>query len=84
VLIYQVVVAAGETVNPSKSIPKAVKRVTYRILFFYVIGAILIGMIVPSDAEALVSGTGNANSSPFVIAIKNAGIPILDSFINVS
>jgi amino acid transporter len=80
----QVVIAAAETANPLRSIPKATKRVTYRICFFYVIGALLIGMIVPYNDPNLASGSGNANSSPFVIAIKNAGIPVLGSVVNVS
>ncbi|TGO57989.1 hypothetical protein BOTNAR_0190g00110 [Botryotinia narcissicola] len=80
--VETVVVAAAETEKPHKSIPKAVKRVTYRILFFYVLGTLLIGMIIPSNDPAIVSGTGNANSSPFVIAIKNAGISVLPSIVN--
>ncbi|GAA5941053.1 hypothetical protein JCM21900_001741 [Sporobolomyces salmonicolor] len=80
--VETVVVAAGEAANPHKSIPKAVKRVTFRISFFYILGALLIGMIVPYNDPNLASGTGNANSSPWVIAIKNAGIPALDSIVN--
>lgn len=80
--VETVVVAAAETLNPHKSIPKAVKRVTYRILFFYVLGTLLIGMIIASNDPALTSGTGNANSSPFVIAIKNSGISVLPSVVN--
>ncbi|RAL59259.1 hypothetical protein DID88_006973 [Monilinia fructigena] len=80
--VETVVVAAAETINPHKSIPKAVKRVTYRILFFYVLGTLLIGMIVSSSDPGLVSDTGNANSSPWVIAIKNSGISALPSIIN--
>lgn len=80
--VETVVVAAAETMNPHKSIPKAIHRVTYRILFFYVLGALLIGMIIPSNAPGLVSGSGNANSSPFVIAIKNSGIKVLPSIVN--
>ncbi|KAK4685101.1 hypothetical protein P7C73_g5055, partial [Tremellales sp. Uapishka_1] len=80
--VETVVIAAGETANPHRAIPKATKRVTYRIIFFYVIGALLIGMIVPSNDANLSSGTGNANSSPWVVAIKNAGIPALGSIVN--
>jgi amino acid transporter len=80
--VETVVVAAAETLNPHKSIPKAVHRVTYRILFFYVLGTLLIGMIIPSNDPALVSGSGNANSSPFVVAIKNSGIRVLPSIVN--
>ncbi|CAD0114980.1 unnamed protein product, partial [Aureobasidium uvarum] len=80
--VETVIVAAAETMNPHKAIPKAVHRVTYRILFFYVLGTLLIGMIVPSNDPDLVSGSGNANSSPWVIAIKNSGITVLPSIVN--
>lgn len=39
-------------------------------------------MIVPSNNPDLVTGTGNANSSPWVIAIKTAGISTLPSIVN--
>ncbi|KAK4939850.1 hypothetical protein LTR10_019917 [Elasticomyces elasticus] len=73
---------AAEAENPHRSIPRAARRVTYRIAFFYILGALLIGMIVDPRNPALVSGTGNANSSPFVIAIKDAGIHALPSIVN--
>ncbi|GAA5865126.1 hypothetical protein JCM8547_007721 [Rhodosporidiobolus lusitaniae] len=77
--VETVVIAAGEAENPHRSIPKAAKRVTY---FFYVLGSILIGMIVSPKNPGLTSGAGNANASPWVIAIKAAGIHGLDHFIN--
>jgi amino acid transporter len=80
--VETVVITAAEAENPHKSIPRAARRVSYRIAFFYVLGALLIGMIVDPRAPALVSGTGNANSSPFVIAIKDAGIHALPSIVN--
>ncbi|KAI9056239.1 hypothetical protein LZ554_001167 [Drepanopeziza brunnea f. sp. 'monogermtubi'] len=76
------VVAAAETLNPHRAIPKATKRVTYRIMFFYILGSLLIGLIIPSDDPNLLSGSGNANSSPWVLAIKNAGIGVLPHIIN--
>jgi len=76
-----VAVAAGEAENPRKNIPKAVRRVFWRILFFYILGTIAIGCLVPSSDPDLLSASGPA-SSPWVIAIKNAGVPALDSIIN--
>jgi amino acid transporter len=44
----------------------------------------MIGMIVPFNDPALVNGAGNANSSPWVIAIRTAGIKALPSIINAA
>ncbi|KAF9893709.1 hypothetical protein FE257_009877 [Aspergillus nanangensis] len=80
--VETVVIAAAESVDPHRAIPKATRRVTYRIAFFYILGAFLIGLIVDPTNENLVSGSDNANSSPFVIAIKEAGINALPSIVN--
>jgi len=81
-----VAVAAGEAENPRKNIPKAVRRVFWRILFFYVLGSLAIGVLVASDDQNLLgaqaSGAAGAAASPWVIGIQNAGIPVLPSIIN--
>lgn len=77
-----VVITAAESLAPHTAIPQAATTVTYRIALFYVLGALLIGMIVSPTEPALVSGSGNANSSPWVIAIKQAGISALPSVVN--
>nr|ODN96764.1 AAT family amino acid transporter [Cryptococcus depauperatus CBS 7855] len=68
--------------NPRKSVPRAIKRVFFRLLFFYVMGTFIISVLVPYTEPNLLSGSGNAAASPFVIAIKNAGIDALPSIIN--
>lgn len=78
-------VAFGETPDPRKNVPKAVKQTLMRICFFYVIGVIALGMAVPYNNERLISASGGKTSgaaSPFVIAAELAGIPKLDSVIN--
>jgi len=80
--VEMVAVAAGEAENPRKNIPKAVKRVFWRILFFYVLGSLAIGVIVPANDDRLLSGGAGAASSPWVIGIVRAGIPVLPHIIN--
>jgi amino acid transporter len=80
-----VAVAAGEAENPRKNIPKAVRRVFWRILFFYVLGSLAIGVLVPYNSDNLLSAQASgvgAAQSPWVIAIYSAGIPVLPSIIN--
>lgn len=81
-----VAVAAGEAENPRKNIPKAVRRVFWRILFFYVLGSLAIGVLVASEDPHLLKaqkdGAAGAARSPWVIGIQNAGIPVLPHIIN--
>lgn len=75
--------AAAETANPAKSIPKACKQVFWRIAVFYVVGTLIIGLIVPHNADWLLNASGaNTSYSPFVVSIKNAGISGLPSVMN--
>jgi amino acid transporter len=80
-----VAIAAGEAKNPRRNLPKAIQRVLMRILFFYIGGTIVIGLLVPSNNPNLNLTTKNTTSpfaSPFVIAIQRAGIMGLPSVIN--
>ncbi|KAF2675228.1 AAT family amino acid transporter [Microthyrium microscopicum] len=74
--------AAAETANPKKEIPKASNQVIWRIAIFYIVNLFLIGLIVPADSY-LYSGEGSSSRhSPFVIAIQLAGIKVLPSIFN--
>lgn len=81
-----VVVAAGETENPRRNIPKAVRRVFWRIAIFYVLSIFLVSMCVsakdPRLLNAIQDDAPGVKASPFVIAIANSGINILPSIIN--
>ncbi|KAK5680425.1 hypothetical protein LTS10_007353 [Elasticomyces elasticus] len=74
--VEMVATAAGEAENPRKNMPKAIKRLIWRILIFYILGSLAIGTLVRSDDERL--GT----ASPWVLAAYNAHIPVLPSIIN--
>lgn len=80
-------VTVGEAQNPRKVIPRAIKLTFFRILFFYVISVLLLGMIVPYNSPKLIfankqSSTNSASASPFVVAISIAGIHGLPGFLN--
>ncbi|KAI0004296.1 amino acid permease [Russula compacta] len=77
-----VAIAAGETKNPRRNLPKAIRRVYIRILLFYIGGVTIIGLLVPSNDPGLALGSGTAAASPFVIAIKRSGIKALPQIIN--
>lgn len=73
-------VCVGETKNPRKSIPSAISKVVWRILWFYICGVLVIGMLVSADDPRLTSISGasksTASASPFVLAIQSVGIKV--------
>ncbi|KAG5657307.1 hypothetical protein KAF25_005871 [Fusarium avenaceum] len=78
-------VAFGEAPNPKKTIRTAIRQTLWRIVFFYIIGAIVLGMAVPYTSDQLIGGTKQktgAGASPFVIAVQLAGIPHFPDVIN--
>lgn len=75
-------VAVGETENPRKNVPKAIKRVFWRILLFYVLAIFMVGLVVPYNDPRLLNGGSDASASPFVLAISNAGVRVLPHIIN--
>lgn len=74
----------GEMQNPRVNLPIAGKRYFYRLIIFYVLGALCIGIIVSSANPDLLGGGSGAASSPWALGIKDAGIYVLDSIINAA
>ena len=76
-------VAAGETENPEKNVPKAIRTVFWRILIFYIGAIIVVGFILPyNDPNLLSSGVENIAVSPFTLIFKRAGIAAAASIMN--
>ncbi|AMD19546.1 HCL605Wp [Eremothecium sinecaudum] len=78
-------ISAGESKNPRKTVPRAINKVFFRILFFYILSLFFIGLLVPYDHPSLPDlddGDTDVNSSPFVISIGNAGTKILPDIFN--
>ncbi|KAF8135593.1 amino acid permease/ SLC12A domain-containing protein [Boletus edulis] len=73
-------ITAGETRNPSRNMPKVVKFVFWRILLFYILSVLLIGLNVPWDYPNL--SNESTTTSPFTIVFKLAGSTIAASSMN--
>lgn len=73
-------VTAGETDNPGKNIPKAVKSVFWRILMFYILAILAIGLLVPYTDSRLLSES--VTTSPFTLVFENLGVAFAASVMN--
>ncbi|KAJ9130719.1 Amino acid permease [Pleurostoma richardsiae] len=80
--VESLAMAAAETRSPHRAIPRACKRVFARIVIFYVLAVLIVGMLVASDDERLGDESGTAAQSPFVIAASAAGLPAIPSIVN--
>ncbi|MBF7977847.1 MULTISPECIES: amino acid permease [Rahnella] len=68
-------VAAGESENPGKNIPRAVRQVFWRILLFYILAILVISLIIPyTDPSLLRNEVGDISVSPFTLVFRNAGL----------
>lgn len=74
----------GEVQNARKNIRRCCNQFIYRLMFFYIIGSLVIGVIIASNnsrlLNAIAEGKSNAAASPFVIALSN--IDVLPHIIN--
>ncbi|REI04526.1 amino acid permease [Staphylococcus felis] len=77
-----VAVAAGESDNPSQSMPKAIKQVFWRILIFYVCSIAVISGIIAYNDPTLLNESGSITQSPFTIVFDKIGIAFAASVIN--
>ncbi|KAJ3565910.1 hypothetical protein NP233_g7342 [Leucocoprinus birnbaumii] len=81
--VQVVAIAGAETRHPRQSIPKALKRTFFRVIFFYVLSIFVISLLVPADDPRLSSaGDGTAATSPFVIALEKTGSKVVPSVVN--
>ncbi|KMY55000.1 gamma-aminobutyrate permease [Bacillus sp. FJAT-27231] len=73
-------VAAGESENPRENVPKATRTIFWRILLFYVLAILVIGLIIPYTNESLKSD--NVMVSPFTLVFEKAGLAFAASVMN--
>ncbi|KAF5502230.1 General amino acid permease AGP2 [Colletotrichum aenigma] len=79
---------AGEAIRPRVNIKKAFKATYYRLAYFFLGGAICVGIVVPFNdptLRAIVNGekeSGSGAASPYVIAMTNLGVGVLPHLVN--
>lgn len=80
--------SCAEAEQPRKNMSKAANRFIWRLMLFYVGGALVVGVTVAYDDKtllsAIASGKSSAAASPFVIGIENVGIKVLPHIINAA
>ncbi len=74
-----IAVTAGEAENPEESIPKAMRTIVFRLIFFYVLAITVMLAMTPWNQ----TGVGNGlTASPFVRAFAVIGIPYAAGIMN--
>ncbi|KAM7195759.1 amino acid permease [Naviculisporaceae sp. PSN 640] len=81
-----IALSAGEIQNPRRTIPRVAKMIFARIVTFYVIGVLCVGIICSANDKGLIKaiseGAAGAAASPWVVGIQNVGITGLPHLIN--
>ncbi|RSL85930.1 hypothetical protein CEP52_015979 [Fusarium oligoseptatum] len=75
-----IAITAGETKDPTRNLPKVVKNVFWRIILFYLLSVLLIGLNVPYTYPDLDSK--ETRTSPFTIVFEMTGAHAAGSVIN--
>jgi len=68
-------IAAGESENPEKTIPRSIKQSVWRTLIFFVLSIFVLAGMIPSDQAGVME-------SPFVVVFDNIGIPYAADIMN--
>lgn len=68
-------IAAGESEEPEKTIPKSIKQTVWRTLFFFVLAIFVLSSLIPMKQAGVVE-------SPFVVVFDSIGIPYAADIMN--
>ncbi|XHU80982.1 amino acid permease [Peribacillus simplex] len=76
-------IAAGESENPEKNVPNAIRQVFWRILLFYIGAILILGLLIPYTSPSLLNGdVENISVSPFTLVFERAGLAFAASVMN--
>ncbi|AZU60015.1 amino acid permease [Neobacillus mesonae] len=68
-------IAAGESEEPEKTIPRSIKQTVWRTLFFFVLAIFVLSSLIPMEKAGVVE-------SPFVVVFDSIGIPFAADIMN--
>ncbi|WML44043.1 amino acid permease [Neobacillus sp. PS3-40] len=68
-------IAAGESEDPEKTIPRSIKQTVWRTLFFFVLAVAVLAGLIPAEKAGVVE-------SPFVVVFDSIGIPYAADIMN--
>ncbi|WP_172197009.1 amino acid permease [Saccharibacillus qingshengii] len=76
-------VAAGESENPRRNVPRAIRQVFWRILIFYILAIFVIGLLIPYTDPNLLNGElDQIGVSPFTLVFERAGFAFAAAVMN--
>lgn len=77
-------IAAGESKDPEKNIPRAIRQVFWRILLFYILSILIISLIIPCNSLYLINNyNSDITISPFTLVFLNAGFLSAATIMNI-
>ncbi|RAS72304.1 amino acid permease [Priestia endophytica] len=68
-------IAAGESENPEKTIPRSIRQTVWRTLFFFVLSVVIVAGVLPREQAGVVE-------SPFVAVLDKVGVPYAADIMN--
>jgi AAT family amino acid transporter len=74
-----IAVTAGEAEQPEVTIPRAMRNIVYRLIFFYVLAISIMVTMVPWDQAG---SSSTLSGSPFVTAFAAAHVPFAAAIMN--
>jgi L-asparagine permease len=74
--VEMVGITAGETKEPAKIVPRAVRSVSWRIGLFYICSVLMLTLLLPWNKYS-------ASQSPFVTVLSKIGIPGIGGIMNL-
>ncbi|MCY9806610.1 amino acid permease [Lentilactobacillus senioris] len=76
-------ITAGESEDPEKSVPQAIKDVFWRIVLFYIFAIFVIAALIPYTSHSLLgSSATDVAISPFTLVFQRAGLAAAASVMN--